>query len=55
MLLLQIRDWVVYNDYDGHPTKRNRITVITTQIEDRCFLRHLFFQQDTYLIMEKLM
>jgi hypothetical protein len=44
--IITSRDWVVYNDYNGHPTKRNRIAVVTTQIENRCFLQHLFIQQD---------
>jgi len=44
--IITSREWVVYNDHNGHPIKRNRIAVITTQIENRCFLQHLFFQQD---------
>ncbi|NER15851.1 hypothetical protein [Spongiivirga citrea] len=44
--IITSRDWVVYNDNLGRPIKRNRIAVVTAQIEDRCFLQHLFFQQD---------
>lgn len=44
--IITSRDWVVYNDNLGRPLKRNRIAVVTSQVEDRCFLQHLFFQQD---------
>ena len=44
--LITSRNWVVYNDYSGRPIKRNRIAVVTAQIGDRCFLQHMFFQQD---------
>ncbi|MFP2994262.1 hypothetical protein ABN763_00035 [Spongiivirga sp. MCCC 1A20706] len=44
--IITSRDWVVYNDNVGRPLKRNRIAVVTAQVEDRCFLQHLFFQQD---------
>ncbi len=44
--IITSRDWVVYNDFNGRPTKRNRIAVVTTKIENRCFLQHMFFQQN---------
>jgi len=44
--IITSRDWVVYNDNIGRPIKRNRIAVVTTKIEERCFLQHMFFQQD---------
>ncbi|WP_282042958.1 hypothetical protein [Winogradskyella flava] len=44
--IITSRDWVVYNDVNGRPIKRNRIAVVTTKIENRCFLQHMFFQQD---------
>lgn len=44
--IITSRDWVVYNDFNGRPIKRNRIAVVTTQIENQCFLQHMFFQQD---------
>lgn len=44
--LITSRNWVVYNDYNGRPIKRNRIAVVTAQIGNRCFLQHMFFQQD---------
>lgn len=44
--LITSRNWVVYNDNAGRPINRNRIAVVTAQVKDRCFLQHLFFQQD---------
>jgi len=44
--IITSRDWVIYNDNLGRPLKRNRIAVVTAQIDNRCFLQHLFFQQD---------
>lgn len=44
--IITSRDWVVYNDVNGRPIKRNRIAVVTTKIENRCFLQHMFFQQN---------
>ena len=44
--IITSRDWVVYNDHTGKPIKRNRIAVITTEVDSRCFLQHCFFQQD---------
>lgn len=44
--IITSRDWVIYNDFNGKPIKRNRIAVVTTEVDSRCFLQHLFFQQD---------
>lgn len=44
--IITSRNWVVYKDNSGRPIYRNRIAVVTAKIGDRCYLQHLFFQQD---------